>query len=72
MSKVSNKLVAGVSKVRAKQEAESAPTKPMNADVAEPKSTDKRPSKSQPHMPASKNVPVIRKPDVPPMAVWPD
>lgn len=72
MSKVSSKLVAGVSKVIARQAAESASTKPMNAEVAEPKSTDRPPSKSQPRMPASKAVPVTRKPDVPPMAVWPD
>lgn len=72
MSKVSSKLVAGVSKVIAKQAAESASKKPIDADVAEPKATEKQPAVAQPRMPASKAVPVTRKPDVQPTAVWPD
>jgi len=72
MSKVSSKLVAGVSKVIARQAAESASQKPTVADVAEPKPVEKRPPESRPRMPASKAVPVTRKPDAQPMAVWPD
>ncbi|HQT30500.1 MAG TPA: hypothetical protein PLE48_00495 [Thiobacillus sp.] len=72
MSKVSSKLVAGVSKVIAKQAAEAESKKPMDADVAEPNPTDNRPPESRPRMPAIKAVPVTRKPDVQPMAVWPD
>ncbi|MBU2641815.1 MAG: hypothetical protein KJ889_08425 [Gammaproteobacteria bacterium] len=72
MSKVSSKLVAGVSKVITKQTAESASKKPMDADVVKPQVTDERPAAARPSMPARKAVPVTRKPDVQPMAVWPD
>ncbi|OGU24245.1 MAG: hypothetical protein A2580_06095 [Hydrogenophilales bacterium RIFOXYD1_FULL_62_11] len=72
MSKVSSKLAAGVSKVIARQAAESASKKPIDADVAEPKPTDKRSPESRPRMPASQAVPVTRKPDDQPTAVWPD
>lgn len=67
MSKVSSKLVAGVSKVKDRQAATSASKKPMGADANTRRATADKSGK-----PASPTVPVDRGADVHPTPVWPD
>lgn len=67
MSKVSSKLVAGVSKVKAKQAAVAATRKPSGPDANARKPVDIRVDK-----PAKKPVHAGRAVDLPPTPVWPD
>jgi hypothetical protein len=67
MSKVSSKLVAGVSKVKAKQAAVSATKKP-----AGPETHDRRPVENRAAQPVKPAKPAGRGADVSPTQVWPD
>jgi hypothetical protein len=67
MSKVSSKLVAGVSKVKEKQAAASATRKPASPDVK-----DRRPVEGRSAQPVNTTLPEGRGADVPPTPVWPD
>lgn len=67
MSKVSSKLVAGVSKVKAKQAAVSASKKPMGADA-----NTRRATSDQADKPVSPTVRADRSADFHPTPVWPD
>ena len=67
MNKVSSKLVAGVSKVKAKQAAVSASSKQTGADA-----NARRPAAGQADKPAQKSVSAGRGADLHPSPVWPD
>jgi hypothetical protein len=67
MSKVSSKLVAGVSKVKARQAATSATRKSVSSAAH-----DSQPAVGRAEQPANKALPVSRVSDMPPTPVWPD
>jgi len=67
MSKVSSKLVAGVSKVKARQATVSATRKPVS-----PAADDRQSADGRAQQPANTPLLVGRGADVPPISVWPD